>query len=83
MVNSLFEYLDSVHCNFFTKDDITFDLTEIERKPKYFVDIKFCCVSNVAIKNVEIARKNITFSHLFKNIIAIFPKNTDFFEKIT
>ena len=34
---------------FLTKNDITFDLTEIERKKRYLVSMKFCCASNAAI----------------------------------
>ena len=68
MVFSLFEYLDSVNCNhrfnfgnFLTKNAITFDQKEIERKKRYLVGMKFCCASNAAIKNVKIARKKSTF----------------------
>ena len=65
MVFSLFEYLDSVNCNsdsmfnfgnFLTKNAITFDQKEIERKKRYFVCMKFRCASNAAKKNVKIAR---------------------------
>ena len=64
MVFSLFEYLDSVNCNhnsmfnfdnFLTKNAITFDQKEIERKKIYLVGMKFRCASNAAIKNVKIA----------------------------
>ena len=70
MVFSLFEYLDSVNCNhifseftdsmfnfgnFLTKNAITFDQKEIERKNIYLVGMKFCCASNAAINNVKIA----------------------------
>ena len=41
--------------NFLTKNGITFDLTEIERKKRYLVGMKFCCAPNAAIKNVKIA----------------------------
>ena len=67
MVFSLFEYLDSVNCNhnsmfnfgnFLTKNAITLDQKEIERKKLYLVGMKFCCASNAAIKNVKIAKKN-------------------------
>ena len=47
--------------HFFYKNAITFDLTEIERRKKYLVGMKFCCASNAAIKNVKIARKKLTF----------------------
>ena len=43
--------------NFLTKNVITFDLTEIERKKRYPVSMKFFCTSNAAYKNVKIARK--------------------------
>ena len=44
--------------NFLTKNAITFDQKEIERKKAYLVGMKFCCASNAAaIKNVKIARK--------------------------
>ena len=43
---------------FLTKNAITFNQKEIERKKGYHVSIKFCCASNAAIKNVKIARKN-------------------------
>ena len=42
---------------FFTKNAITFDQKEIDRKKRrYLVGIKFCCASYAAIKNVKIAR---------------------------
>ena len=87
MVFSLFEYLDQVIAitdmvfnfgKFFTKNAITFDLTNIERKKKYFISMKFCCASNSAIKNVKIARKKINFFTIVFNKIVIFPKITDF-----
>ena len=48
--------------NVLSKNVITFDLTEIERKKRYLVGMKFCYASNAAIKNVQIARKKSTFS---------------------
>ena len=57
--------------NFLTKNALTFDQKEIERKKRYLVGIKFCCASNAAIKNVKIARKKSTFfpkSPFFKRI---------------
>ena len=88
MVFSLFEYLDQVNCNhrysmfnlgkFFIKNAITFNLTKIERKKKYFITMKFCCASNGALKNLIIARKKLTFLQFFFNKIVIFPKITDF-----
>ena len=47
--------------NFLTKNAITFDQKEIERKKLYLVGMKCRCVSNAAIKNVKIARKKSTF----------------------
>ena len=47
--------------NFLTKNAITFDQKEIERKKLYLVGMKFRCASNAAIKNVKIARKKTTF----------------------
>ena len=86
MVFSLFEYLDSVHCNhrysmfnfgnFWTKNAITFDQKEIERKKIYLVCMKFRCASNAAIKNVKIARKKINFFY------KIFSTKSPFFKKI-
>ena len=87
MVFSLFEYFDSVNCNdkmfkfgnFLSKNAITFDLTDIEKKTRNLVGLKFCCASIAAIKNVKIARKKINF--FSKNIfykISIFLKSTDF-----
>ena len=87
MVFSLFEYLDSVNCtdsmfnfgNFLTKNAITFDQKEIERKKRYLVCMKFCCASNAAIKNVKIARKKINFfPKIFSTKSPFFKKNTDF-----
>ena len=59
--------------NFLTKNAITFDQKEIERKKRYLLSMKFCCASNAAIKNLKIARKKINFfpKTLF-NKIAIF-----------
>ena len=37
--------------NFLTKNAITFDQKEIERKKIYLASMKFCCASNAAIKN--------------------------------
>ena len=78
MVFSLFEYLDQVKlqsqivCStfgkFFTKNSITFDLTKIERKKIYFICMTFCCASNGAIKNFEIARKKINFFTIYFSI---------------
>ena len=88
MVFSLFEYLDSVNAitdsmfnfgNFLTKNAITFDQKEIERKILYLVRMKFRCASNAAIKNIKIARKKINFfSKIFSTKSPFFKKNTDF-----
>ena len=51
--------------NFLTKNAITFDQKEIERKKLHLVGMKFCCASNDAMKNVKIARKKSPF---FQNI---------------
>ena len=73
--------------NFFTKNAITFDQKEIERKNKYHVGMKFCCPSNAAIKNVKIARKNINFfskyfqqSRHFLKKLQIFRKHKVYFK---
>ena len=68
---SLFEYLDSVNCNhrysifnfgnFLTKNAITFDQKEIERKKLYLVGMKFRCASNAAIKMSKSQEKKINF----------------------
>ena len=64
---------------FLTKNAITFDQKEIERKKRYLVCMKFCCASNAAIKKVKIAsKKKQLFSKNFFNKIAILKKNTDF-----
>ena len=88
MVFSLFEYLDSVNCNqdsmfnfgnFLTKNAITFDQKEIERKKRYLVGMKFCCASNAAIKknaSKSQEKKSTFFQNIF-NKIAFFL-NTDF-----
>ena len=86
MVFSLFEYLDSIAItdsmfnfgNFLTKNAITFDQKEIERKKIYLVSMKFRCASNAATKNVKIARKKINFSKIFLTKSPFFKKNTHF-----
>ena len=62
--------------NFLTKNAITFDQKEIERKKRYLVGMKFCCASNAAIKNVKFARKKINF------FPKIFSTKSPFFKKI-
>ena len=65
--------------NFLTKNAITFDPKEIERKKRYLVGMKFRCASNAVIKNVKIARKKINFfSKIFSTKSPFFKKNTDF-----
>ena len=65
--------------NFLTKNAITFDKKEIERKKVHLVSMKFRCASNAAIKNVKIARKKINFfSKIFSTKSPFFKKNTDF-----
>ena len=83
MVFSLFEYLDSItdsmfnFGNFLTKNAITFDPKEIERKKIYLVGMKFRCASNAVLKNVKIARIKINcFSKIFST------KSPFFFKKI-
>ena len=67
--------------NFLTKNAITFDQKEMERKKIYLVGIKFRCASNAAIKNVKIKRKKINFfSQNIFNKIAIFLKKYRFLE---
>ena len=69
--------------NFLTKNAITFDQKEIERKKLYLVGMKFRCASNAAIKNVKIARKkNQLFSQNIFNKIAILLKKYRFLENI-
>ena len=70
MTNSMFNF-----GNCFTKNAITFDQKEIERKKKYLVSMKFCYASNAAIKKFKIARKKTQlFSKNIFNKIAIFLK---------
>ena len=65
--------------SFVTKNAITFDQKEIERKKLYLVGMKFSCASNAAIKNVKIARKIIKFfSKIFSTKLLFFKENTDF-----
>ena len=65
--------------NFLTKNAVTFDPKEIERKKIYLVGMKFRCAFNAAIKNVKIVRKKITFfTKIFSTKSSFFKKNTDF-----
>ena len=64
---------------FLTKNAITFDLTEIEKKD---ICMKFCCASNAALQNLKFARKILNFFQKYFLIKSpFFPKSTDF-EKI-
>ena len=60
--------------NFLTKNAVTFDPKEMERKKIYLVGMKFRCASKAAIKNVKIAKKKSTFFQNIFNKIAIFLK---------
>ena len=68
--------------NFLTKNATTFDQKEIERKKRYLDCMKFCCVSNAAIKNVKITRKKVNFfpKHFQEN--RHFSKKYRFLENI-
>ena len=67
-----------------TKYAITFDLTEIEKKYRYLVRMKFCCASNAAIKTVKISRKKINFypNILLTKIAIFFLKKYRYLETI-
>ena len=72
--------------NFLTKNAITFDQKEIERKKLYLVGMKFRCASNAAIKMSKSQEKKTTFfpkyfqqnRHFF--IIQIFRKYKVYFQ---
>ena len=64
--------------NFLTKNAITFDPKEIERKKIYLVGMKFCCASNAAIKNVSITRKKMNFFSKIFSTKSHLKKNTNF-----
>ena len=68
--------------NFLTKNAITFDQKEIERKKLYLVGMKFRCASNAAIKNVKIARKKINFFSKIFSTKSPFKKKYRFLENI-
>ena len=61
---------------FFTKNAITFDPNEIERKKIYLVGIKFRCASNAAIKKCQNRKKKnqLFFQNIFNNIAIFFKK---------
>ena len=63
---------------FFTKNAITFDLTEIERKNTYLIGMKFCCASNAAIKMSKSQEKLNFSSKTFLTKSPFFLKSTDF-----
>ena len=67
--------------NFLTKNAITFDQKEIERKKIYLVGMKFRCASNAVIKNVKIARKKINFFSNFFLTKSPFLKKIQIFRK--
>ena len=58
--------------NFLTKNAITFDQKEIERKKSYLVGMKFRCASNA----LKISRKKSTFFPKY------FQQNRHFLKKI-
>ena len=65
--------------NILTKNAITFDQKEIERKKRYHGGMKFCCASNAAIKKFKIARKKINFfPKYFQQNHHFLKKTTDF-----
>ena len=67
--------------NFLTKNAITFDQKEIERKKLYLVGMKFRCASSAAIKNVKIARKKSTFFPKYFQQNRHFLKKNQIFRK--
>ena len=60
--------------NFLTKNAITFDPKEIERKKIYLVGMKFRCASNAAIKKSKTQEKNQLFSKIFSTKSPLFSK---------
>ena len=65
--------------NFLTKNAITFDQKEIERKILYLVGMKFRCASNAAKKMSKSQEKKSTFfPKYFQQNRHFFKKNTDF-----
>ena len=88
MILSLFEYLDSVNCNhsmfnfgnFLTKNAITFDPKEIDRKKKnisrrHEISLRIQCCHK---KCQNRKKKNQLFSKIFFKKSPFFKKNTDF-----
>ena len=67
--------------NFLTKNVITFNQKEIERKKLYLVGMKFRCASNAAINNVKIARKKINFFSKIFSTKSPFLKKIQIFRK--
>ena len=60
---------------FFDKNAITFDLTEIEKNKIFFVVMKLCCASNAAITKCQIhKRKNNLFANIFSRKSYIFQR---------
>ena len=68
--------------NFLTKNAITFEQKEIERKKRYLVGMQFCCASNDAIKNVKIVSKKKKKSKNIFNKIAMLKDKYRFLENI-
>ena len=73
--------------NFLTKNAITFDQKEIERKKLYLVGMKFRCASNAAIKKCQNRKKKnqLFFQNIFNKIailkkIQIFRKYNVYFQ---
>ena len=67
--------------NVLTKNAITFDQKEIERKKIYLVGMKFCCASNAAIKKCQNRKKKINFfSKIFSTKSPFFKKKYRFLE---
>ena len=68
--------------NFLTKNAITFDQKEIERKKSYLVGMKFRCASNAAIKKCQNRKKKkSTFFPKYFQQNRHFKKKYRFFRK--
>ena len=91
MVFSLFEYLDSVNCNhreyvqlwqIFDKKRYNFGSNRNRKKKRYLFGMKFCCVSNAAIKKMSKSHEKNYFQqnrHFLKKI-QIFRKHKVYFQ---
>ena len=64
--------------NFLTKNAMTFDQKEIERKKLHLVGMKFRCASNAAIKKCQNRKKKINFFSKIFTTKSPFKKKTDF-----